>query len=343
MVPQLRRRPPVPRAGRRLGYLRSVILSLAPPAIVAYVVPEVGIIPAQDVQILRLRNVTVNTEFHLLNEDDLLSQYTRSLTTAPEEPVTMPQPPSVDVDPTPAPIDVKPDPDPVEEPEILTQLLLEADVTASPEAPSMPTEPPLTADITPPLNPATEAVNPAPLASEPSSAAEFRVTKPTEPSAYAALFRPPAWFVGKEQVEPSTKADLMLPGVSEANPPLSVPMTDPSHSLPFPAAMEELPGLSAKSSLPPPRWSELGPMAKTDPVPEVPLPRVDAQPAPALDTQESGALDVRAFLLGKRVGQDIRDADQRTIARSGEVITAELVQRVEDAGCLPDLIVHMVF
>lgn len=55
------------------------------------------------------------------------------------------------------------------------------------------------------------------------------------------------------------------------------------------------------------------------------------------------ATEVLAFMNGKVVGQEIVAADGQVVARRGERIDAALVDRVERAGRLPELIVYMTF
>lgn len=55
------------------------------------------------------------------------------------------------------------------------------------------------------------------------------------------------------------------------------------------------------------------------------------------------ASEVLAFMNGKVVGQDIVAADGHVVARRGERIDAALVDRVEHADRLPELIVYMTF
>ncbi len=131
---------------------------------------------------------------------------------------------------------------------------------------------------------------------------------------------------------------LGLPGITEKAPPTLGSSHKASPDGVF--DQEPLPGLNRSSvTLPPPIWTD-GPSERA------PKPAA-AQPSPAAANPgmpaESGGLDVRTFLYGKRVGQDILDNQRNLIARAGETITPELVARVETAGQLPDLIVHMVF
>jgi hypothetical protein len=333
------------RAGRRLGYLRAVILSLAPPSIVAYVVPEVGIIPAQDVQILRLRNVTVSSEFHILNEEDLLSQYTRSRPATSDDisatPPAVSEPPATNVEPEPEPSEHQTREsslafDLIETPEASAPAMAETAINASSNE-----------DTT--LEQALLSVAKESVSSQPDHfTPTITQTSPDtlQKSERVAIVAHPAWFDPLGKTQKTTSTELALPGVTEAQPPSRRRLVIPPVVQPRKEGVEKLPGLMAKSSIPAPRWSDAGPVSTSARVSEPPastpsLEEIEA--GPALDSQESGALDVRAFLLGKRVGQDIRDANQNTIARSGEIITAELVERVEDAGYLPDLIVHMVF
>lgn len=69
-----------------------------------------------------------------------------------------------------------------------------------------------------------------------------------------------------------------------------------------------------------------------------------ADAEPAADGGDAGhALDddVLVFLIGKRVGRDVFDAENRLIVARGGLIDDGLVRRVAAAGRLPELIVHM--
>lgn len=92
------------------------------------------------------------------------------------------------------------------------------------------------------------------------------------------------------------------------------------------------PGLVSRAvpDLEAPSWTESS-VTRPDPVEESP------EPGP----RETVGVDVMAFLQGKVVGRDIYDSQQNLVAAQGATIDAELVQRVEAAGQLPDLIVHM--
>lgn len=51
--------------------------------------------------------------------------------------------------------------------------------------------------------------------------------------------------------------------------------------------------------------------------------------------------DVLHYLVGKLVGQELRDAQGKVIAHAGDVIDVAVVHAAEVAGLLPELIVHM--
>lgn len=71
-------------------------------------------------------------------------------------------------------------------------------------------------------------------------------------------------------------------------------------------------------------------------------PNADPRPVePRLDDKGNVAQDVLVFLVGKVVGQDIVDAEGRLLAPAGTPIDAGLARRVEAAGRLSELIVHM--
>ncbi|OQA07430.1 MAG: hypothetical protein BWY65_01881 [Firmicutes bacterium ADurb.Bin373] len=62
--------------------------------------------------------------------------------------------------------------------------------------------------------------------------------------------------------------------------------------------------------------------------------------------QISGATDINMektrYIAGKISGRDILDSNGQVIVARGETITAEIIDRAEKSGKLPDLIVHMV-
>lgn len=156
----------------------------------------------------------------------------------------------------------------------------------------------------------------------------------------------PSWTAVEEH-RASPRQHRALPGISEAHPP-EAPAWGSEPLEPAVFDEDSLPGLHAKngSTIPQPSWTDQAiTNASNNPPPAKPRPRPEppSEATPGPELNESGALDVRTFLHGRRVGQDITDAQGRIIARSGDVITAELVQQVEQAGFLPDLIVHMEF
>lgn len=137
--------------------------------------------------------------------------------------------------------------------------------------------------------------------------------------------------------------DLSLPGVTEKNPPqMSENRAD---QVPVrPTAADDGTSLPGLESSPPP-------LASTPPLwtdqPSPPAPALAAMSTPSPDPMadrppEAGGLDVRSFMFGKHVGQDVSGPDGTVLARTGDLITPELVAQLEQAGRLPDLIVHMV-
>ncbi len=154
----------------------------------------------------------------------------------------------------------------------------------------------------------------------------------------------PLW---DQKAETSTlvgqRFDLSLPGVTEKNPPqMSENRAD---QVPVrPTAADDGTALPGLESSPPP-------LASTPPLwtdqPSPPAPAVAAMSTPSPDQMadrppEAGGLDVRSFMFGKHVGQDVSGPDGTVLARTGDLITPELVAQLEQAGRLPDLIVHMV-
>lgn len=166
----------------------------------------------------------------------------------------------------------------------------------------------------------------------------------------------PSWY-GESQASlqaDSARVLLQLPGADESDAPVLSSAT--FSVIPDTFDQEPLPGMDSvhdQTAIPIPSWTDgvpgrtAKPSAPTHPAtsppftqPSIPMSSIP-QPMP-VESNDSGSLDVRAFLFGKRVGQDIY-SESEVIARSGDLITPDLVQRVEQAGFLPDLIVHMVF
>lgn len=154
---------------------------------------------------------------------------------------------------------------------------------------------------------------------------------------------------------PWWEEDLPLPGVARASEPSSI-VSSVASNLNDGPGLDVLPGLSrpeAPLELPPPTWQagDRYEMLTAAPVgrspaarrPNPPPPRAPVAPAPEGETPPASAVgvDVLAFLVGKIVGQDILDGQQQLIAAQGSVIDQALVERVEAAGRLPELIVYM--
>ena len=136
--------------------------------------------------------------------------------------------------------------------------------------------------------------------------------------------------------------DLSLPGVTEKNPPqMSENRAD---QVPVrPTAADDGTALPGLESSPPPLAST-PPLWTDQPSPPAPAAAMST-PSPdqmADRPPEAGGLDVRSFMFGKHVGQDVSSPDGTVLARTGDLITPELVAQLEQAGRLPDLIVHMV-
>jgi hypothetical protein len=62
---------------------------------------------------------------------------------------------------------------------------------------------------------------------------------------------------------------------------------------------------------------------------------------PAASAALTPGLNIIAFLEGKVVGRDIVASDGSVLAVRGTPITSQLVERVEAAGMLPEMIVYM--
>lgn len=164
---------------------------------------------------------------------------------------------------------------------------------------------------------------------------------------------------GSDELFEETPPTLSLPGVMEANAPtlLDGERSKPAginHSLDRDA--EDLPGLAAgnRSGLADhPTWTSGGPpIARASRnIPQIHEVGVGEpsgmeegeEPVESMAMPMAGAIDVRTFLYGKKVGQAVVDSHGNVLAQQGEPITEEMVRRVESAGLLPELIVHMVF
>ncbi len=184
-------------------------------------------------------------------------------------------------------------------------------------------------EVAPPLvvPPSVEA----PPASAPAQVA--RLGQPsTAPSLaeLAGLLPPPSWQV---DVPAAQAGSDLLSEVSPAEavpPPMTLGQTAPPASTP-PIA-------------PPPRTEASAPIRERVDQPPAAPPPPAAVPAPELGgASSSGAVDVLAFLEGKVVGQDIYNSAGELLAAKDMVIDAALVQRVDAAGRLPELIVYMTF
>lgn len=180
---------------------------------------------------------------------------------------------------------------------------------------------------------------------EPASAAIHVEPKAPQRESFHSDLPEPLWSEAiSAEADTESSRGLALPGINEEAPP-SIRTSQPK-SLDGVFDQEPLPGLNRSPvTLPPPIWTD-GP-GDRNPKPVAKPPAQAAPPPPSTPSPgvpaESGGLDVRTFLYGKRVGQDIVDNQRNLIAKAGETITPELVARVETAGQLPDLIVHMVF
>ncbi len=364
------------RQGERLGHLTGVVLSVLPPAIVAYRVDEALWIAAEDVQVLRMGHITVVSQYKLLDESDVLALYSLETTSPKGEafsessPAALPTHSADPVEDAKLP-DLTIEPDRKPQPEARVQQLLASEGflrVASTKDESLPVDlrPSFTGVDAKPLpflpHDRFGTVESSPLnldqpdapqsgertlkAAKPSVAVGGTVKASQLPDDSPRSTSPipsPSWFDTASSTSVETECELALPGVSEVNPPAWHP-APPLSTAQVPTEGDALPGLTGRTDLPAPSWTDAGPVASKSPVPD---PATGPSPAPQTDhspeLNESGSLDVRTFLFGKRVGQDIRDSDSNPIARAGDMITPELVQRVEQAGFLPDLIVHMVF
>ena len=175
------------------------------------------------------------------------------------------------------------------------------------------------------------SIQATPPAVVPSPAAAAQVAQAVPPRAapslaeLAGLLPPPSWQVDV----PAAVAGSDL--LAETSVPLPVPPPMTLES-PMPSAAPPLMPAAPVSQAPSP-----------PPGPVVPPP-TRPQPTPEMGAASSGgAVDVLAFLEGKVVGQDIYNSAGELLAAKDMMIDAALVQRVDAAGRLPELIVYMTF
>ncbi len=389
------------RQGDPLGPVAAVLISTVQPAIVAHVVPTVGAIVAEDVQVMRSQNIMVRQHFQPVSLEMIVQTYNRAMQGQPSGATTdqgrrpdTAMEASLPVDESrggerrdpaerePMPNEFAghaPDSTPDAEADLTERGVtppLDA-ITGTEEPNNSPTgnvrsseEEPLHADPIPtPLELVTETswenvsteLDTDPTSATPPDADNDTLAAPDaslgtglsarhSTSASAGLeLNLPSWHEDAAIEAHPTESGLGLPGIHEATPPRLPPRPD----RPLSAGvfdLEPLPGMDTarEPGLPSPSWSDAGltPVPQPPIVPQPLLSPEDREGTPVgsvADAGESGGLDVRTFLYGKRVGQDIKDSRQNVVARSGDLITPELVQRVEASGLLPDLIVHMVF
>ena len=211
------------------------------------------------------------------------------------------------------------------------------------EGPAQPAAPPPTAIPAPPpalapppshapeqpgaATPLPQPPPPAPLPPPPSQTRQVAQAGGTglgpTVSELAGLLPPPSWQV--DVPVPMAGSDLL----AETPAPLSwTPQDLPeTYAAEPPAAVPPAP---ATSPPPPPT-----------PRPQPPAPAAPASPPDMGGVSAGGAVDVLAFLEGKLVGQDIYNSAGELLAAKDMVIDAALVQRVDAAGRLPELIVYM--
>ena len=130
-------------------------------------------------------------------------------------------------------------------------------------------------------------------------------------------------------------APLPPPDWSEALPELAVGHQDPAQAA---AAPDVQPAAAAPGA-------GAGPAAVAEPAPSGPVSATAGYAAPTgegpVQARAGLGTEVLAFLMGKVVGLELRDAQNRLIAERGRRIDTQLVAAAEAAGCLPELIVHM--
>ncbi len=204
--------------------------------------------------------------------------------------------------------------------------------SAGPPPAATPVAPPSLAS---PLSPPEQSAAAPPL---PHPSVPTPLTPPSQPrqvaqaggaglgptvSELAGLLPPPSWQV--DVPVPVAGSDLLA---DAPEPPGWTPQVPPeTYAAEAPAPIPAAPAAPA-----PPR-----------PTPR-PQPPTPAAPPPQPDmggVSAGGAVDVLAFLEGKLVGQDIYNSAGELLAAKDMVIDAALVQRVDAAGRLPELIVYM--
>lgn len=411
------------RQGEDIGFLRALLMSTVPMGIVGYVIEGLGVIPSDDVRVLRPHHIMVQSQYELVPEDLVIASYAGMPTFGPSPDALLPLDPleqtrDADSDAALPHEDAVPVAAKDCGPDIMMdQAPLEAEappqLIGTPEDPLHPLNPEARGRVPAldPLVPNAEAnsapsneegdismsqfswktevtegpASPGPVdAASGHSVAEVPLHVPPQESVpphsethptsrvegeaglapapvesplfgtedLEGVLNAPSWHHQSSELR-REDTTLTLPGIAEATP----PHLDHVRPVSRPRARVEddpLPGIiDAVDALPSPSWTHEAPVAVSSSEIFMPPPTVEQPPARTPDMrspnaespslEESGALDVRTFLYGKRVGQDIVDTHGKTIARAGDMITAEIVERIEQAGYLPDLIVHMIF
>lgn len=398
------------RQGEDVGFLSALLIGTIPMGIVGYVVEGLGVIPVDDVQVLRPHHIMVQSQYELVPEDLVADSF-----------AGMPFDPDTHTGASPARHDNPMEPllgrrgeRPYEipakhkesppadaedaSPNIAAESTPVRDALQKAGAASKPTDDTTTADAETRSVPATGepaismtvtpleleggAVHAIPAPANASTApvieADGLLSPSPEPTPTTAMGGEAKGNLAPETVEaPDSDSEdaaemvgspswlhqsgdphredtaLTLPGIAESRPPHLDPVRRVSRAQ---AAGDDdpLPGIvDSMEDLPSPSWADGAPVGSGNSemfMPPAPVERPSTRTRAARESRaqspslaESGALDVRTFLYGKRVGQDIVDTDGKTLARAGDVITPEMIERIEQAGYLPDLIVHMIF
>lgn len=324
------------RSGESLGYVESVIILAVPARVLAYVVSPRGAVLADHIQVIRNGSLIVGRSAPFVSTAEILAPFHPPMDDSPRVAPTTPDPLSNPPTRRAESLDTGAA-DHVNREVLQVRSRDRVEITGE-----------STIDTPDSLSSTVGVVNNLEAPGEtpqPEDSSERSVPRPPEGVEMSQGDMVPSWgYTHQPPLRQSDELSLRLPGVdSEDAPPTVSRAKNPQRGT---AEFEPLPGVSAppRSSLPSPSWTEKPSNSQRPSVGDDSADqRVTPVATPVPQEVEGASLDVRSFLHGKHVGQDIVDSQNNMIAQQGDLITPEVVQRVELAGRLPDLIVHMVF